>query len=270
VGKSLQDFLAQAMDVSRRVAKQQVDARVVWVNGRCVWMARHSLRHGDEVRLTTVVASPTALSNVPKKLTVLFEDDDFLAVDKPAGILANESDKSAEAILRRQTGNPDLRAVHRLDRDTTGCLLMAKSVEAKEAAVEVFRQHQVTKVYRAIVTARWDAKTSTLDLPIEGERAMTHVTCVHANDMASYLIVRIETGRTHQIRRHLAMARHPVLGDREYGPKTVLPEFQDVERAMLHAVELMLTHPTKPEKILKMFAPIPKDMHHWLNILKLQ
>ena len=268
-GVSLQDYLAQCMAVSKRVAKQHIDARVVWVNGRCVWMARHELRKGDVIRCAAKVASPTATSKIPRTLPTLFEDADFIVVDKPAGMLADGANGSAEEVLRRQTGNPDVCAVHRLDRDTTGCLLMAKSQRAKAKAVDVFREHRIAKSYRAIVYARWDAKATTLDLPIEGERALTQVTCVRANAVASQLLVRIETGRTHQIRKHLAMARHPVMGDRQYGPKQVEAEFQAVARPMLHAVELVMDHPTREGK-LKVFAPIPQDMHRWLNVLKLQ
>lgn len=267
--RPLQDFLAQYMDVSRRVAKQQIDGRVVWVNDRCVWMARHRLRRGDIVRIAGHVASPTARSALPKTLSVLFEDADYLAVDKPAGLLANGSDSSAEGILRTQTGLSELCAVHRLDRDTTGCLLMAKSKAAYEAAVEVFRQHRVSKTYRCVVYGRWDAEATTLDLPIEGQRALTHVTCVRANDDASHLMVRIETGRTHQIRRHLAMARHPVVGDRQYGPKEVEdPHLKTVSGPLLHAVEMQIDHPTRGG-VLKVFSPIPADFHRWLTALKL-
>lgn len=267
--RSLQDFLAQHMGVSRRVAKQHIDGRVVWVNDRCVWMARHTLRRGDVVRVAGNVTSPTARSTLPKTLRILFEDADFIVVDKPAGLLANASDASVEAVLRAQTGNPDLRAAHRLDRDTTGCLLMSKHPKAQEVAIQVFREHRVAKAYRVIVHGRWDAEATTLDLPIAGERALTHVACVRANEQASHLVVRIETGRTHQIRRHLAMARHPIVGDRQYGLKEVAdPSLQTVEHPLLHAVELHMDHPTRPG-MLKVFAPIPAEFHRWLKALKL-
>ena len=270
-GVSLQEYLAATLGISKRAAKQQIDARAVWVNDRCVWMAHHALKRGDVVRLPRRAPSPTALSARPKKLPVLFEDDDFLVVDKPAGLVSEGSDASVEALLRLQLADPRVQAVHRLDRDTTGCLLFAKSPEAMEAAVRVFREHHIRKTYRAIVHERWDASASTLDLAIEGERALTQVTCVRANARASYLVVRIETGRTHQIRRHLAMARHPVLGDRQYGPKEITdPDFQAVRRPMLHAAELLMEHPTHPDRDLRVFSPIPQDFHTWLNRLKLQ
>jgi RluA family pseudouridine synthase len=268
-GRDLQDFLAQCLKMSRRAAKHQIDGKTVWINDRCVWMARHRLKRGDIVRVTGQVASPTARSSLPRKLVVLFEDDHFIAVDKPAGIVSNASDRSAEALLRVQTGNSAIAAIHRLDRNTTGCLLLAKRERSREAAIEVFRRHDVSKTYRTIVHNRWDAKSTTLDLPIEEERARTNVTCLRATEKASYLLVRIETGRTHQIRRHLAMARHPVMGDRQYGPKELEnPELQLVERPLLHAAELQLEHPFR-EGSLKIFAPLPDDFHRWLGKLKL-
>ncbi len=269
-GVSLQEYLAATLGISKRAAKQQIDARAVWVNDRCVWMAHHALKRGDVVRLPRRAPSPTALSARPTKIRILVEDPDYLVVDKPAGLVSEGSDASVEAILRLQCASPDLRAVHRLDRDTTGCLLFARSDAAFDAAVAVFRVHHIRKTYRAIVHERWDAASSTLDLPIENERALTQVTCVRANDRASHLLLRIETGRTHQIRRHLAMARHPVVGDRQYGPKSVEdPLFQAVRRPLLHAAELLMEHPLHPERDLRAFSPIPQDFRTWLSRLKL-
>ncbi len=268
-GQPLQDYLAHALKLSRRAAKQHIDARAVWVNDRCVWMARHPLRQGDVVHLSRTVASPTALSRPDPALTVLYEDAAYLVVDKPSGLVSNGADGSAEAVLRRQMGTPDLLAVHRLDRDTSGCLLLAKTTAAFEAAVAMFRQHRVTKTYRAVVHGRWAAEASTIALPIEEERALSHVTCLKANDVASHLAVRIETGRTHQIRRHLAMARHPVIGDRQYGPKEI-PDavLKDVARPLLHACEFQMDRPDQ-ERGLSVFAPLPVEFHRWLNRLKL-
>ena len=269
-GASLQDYLAATLGVSRRSAKQQIDARAVWVNDRCVWMAHHTLHKGDIVRFPARIATPTAVSSLPRSVRILVEDERFLVVDKPAGIVSEGSDASVEAILRIQTANPSLRAVHRLDRDTTGCLLFARDDEAFEAAVGVFRVHHVRKTYRAIVQERWDASASTLDLPIGDDHARTLVSCVRANDRASHLLLRIETGRTHQIRRHLAMARHPVVGDRQYGPKSVSdPLLQAVPRPMLHAAEILLEHPLRPGSDLRAFATPPQDFQAWLRRLRL-
>ena len=270
-GATLQDFLAARLGLSRRAAKQQIDARVVRVDGQSVWMAHHRLRAGAVVTVAAVVDSPTALSVRPARAKILFEDADFLVADKPRGVLVNQSAGSLEEILRRQTGNPDLRASHRLDRDTTGCVLFSKSAAAHEAVVAVFKEHRVAKTYRTVVHGRWDAVSSTIDLPIDGRRAISLVHCIRANAKASHLAVRIETGRTHQIRRHLAMARHPVLGDATYGPKVVEDlRLMKLTYPLLHAVELEMDHPTRPGETLRVFSPLPQDFHRWLGVLRLE
>ena len=269
-GLSLQDFLAARLGVSRRAAKQQIDARVVRVAGQVVWMAHHRLRVGDIVSAAAAVPSPTAVSQRPTKAKILWEDQDYLVADKPAGILVNGAAFSLETLLRAQTANPDLRASHRLDRDTTGCVLFSKSAAAHEAAVAVFREHRVAKTYRTVTWGKWDARSSTIDLPLDGRRALSLVRCIRANSRASHLAVRIETGRTHQIRRHLAMARHPVLGDAEYGPKQLEdPRLLALARPLLHAVELELDHPLRPGSAIKVFSPLPQEFHRWLGVLRL-
>lgn len=269
-GMSLQDFLAAHLGVSKRVAKQHIDAKVVRVRGQTLWIARHVLKPGDTVSVASTIQSPTAVSKRLTKLSILYEDADYLVVDKPRGLLVNASDYSMETIIRAQTGIPSVVASHRLDRDTTGCLLMSKNAAAHDAAVAVFKRHHVAKTYRTAVYGRWDARSTTIELPIEGERALTHVHCLRANHDCSYLVVRIETGRTHQIRRHLAMARHPVVGDAQYGPKVVEDErLRRLTYPLLHAVELEMEHPIRGGT-LKVFSPVPQDFHRWLAALKLE
>lgn len=270
-GISLQDFLAEKLGVSKRAAKQQIDARIVRVDGQCVWMAHHRLRAGALVSVAGFAQSPTAVSKRPDKVNILFEDSDYLIADKPRGILVNGADFSLETLLRAQTGNPDLQASHRLDRDTTGCVLFSKSQEAHDAVVRVFKNHLVAKTYRTVVYGKWDAAASTIDLPLDGERALSTVHRIRGNATASHLSVRIETGRTHQIRRHLAMARHPVVGDGKYGPKVVEdPRLQRITYPLLHAVELEMAHPLREGAVLKAFSPVPQEFHRWLGILRLE
>ncbi len=269
-GTSLQEFLAERMQVSKRVAKQHIDARVVRVNGRAVWIARHALKPGDAVAVVAAVDSPTAVSKRIAKIKILYEDADYLVVDKPRGLLTNESAYCLESVVRAQTGNPALVASHRLDRDTTGCLLMSKNAAAHDAVIAVFKRHNVAKTYRTVVYGHWDAASTTIDLPIEGERSLTQVKCLRANRDCSHLVVRIETGRTHQIRRHLAMARHPVVGDAQYGPKVVEDErLRGLTHPLLHAVELELEHPLRGGP-LRVFSPVPQEFHRWLVALKLE
>ena len=124
---------------------------------------------------------------------------------------------------------------------------------------------KVTKSYHAIAAGRIDRKTRRLDAPIDGHRAVTHVHCLDSNRGASHLLVRIETGRTHQIRKHLASTGHPVLGDRHYLPKTPqTPKSVRIGRQMLHASQLAFENPVTGRKVV-VKAPLPHDFRACLK-----
>ncbi len=267
-GQSLQVFLALKMALSKRAAKNLLDNRVVWVNRKCVWMTHHVVRQGDTVEVQTAHVSKgkTAGTVAKAKVRVLVEDDHYMVVDKPSGMLSGGAG-SVEDVLREQAQQPSLVAVHRLDRDTTGCLLVAKSAAAFDAAVAVFKTRRVSKIYETIVYGRFDRPASTVHQEIDGERAVSHIQRKAVSKDASFLKVKIETGRTHQIRRHLASIRHPVLGDREHGVKFARdPRLLTVPRQMLHASGLELPHPMLPGKILKAHSPLPADFRRCLNL----
>lgn len=263
-GQSLQVFLSAKLGLSKRAAKNLMDDRNVWVNRKCVWMAHHTLHQGDTVEVPA--AAHKAVGATPSKIRVLVEDEHYLVADKPAGMLAVGED-SAEALLRAQTGLPALQAVHRLDRDTTGCLLCAKSQAAFDAAVAVFKTRRVTKLYHAIVFGSFDRTSSTVNEELDGDRAVSHIHREAVSKDASFLKVRIETGRTHQIRRHLASIRHPVLGDREHGVKFARdPRLLTVPRQMLHASGLELPHPRVAGQTIKAHSPLPADFRRCLKL----
>ena len=262
-GQSLQVFLSAKLSVSKRAAKNLMDDRAVWVNRKCVWMAHHALHQGDTVE---VPASQKSKDEAPSKIRLLIEDEHYAVVDKPSGMLA-VGEGSAEEVLRVQTGLPALKAVHRLDRDTTGCLLLAKSAAAFDAAVSLFKTRRVTKIYHAIVFGVFERPASTIDQELDGERAVSHIQREAVSKDASFLKVRIETGRTHQIRRHLAGIRHPVLGDREHGVKFARdPRLLTIPRLMLHASGLELPHPMATGKSLKAHSPLPADFRRCLKL----
>jgi len=262
-GQSLQVFLSSKLSVSKRAAKNLLDDRAVWVNRKCVWMAHHLLHQGDTIE---VPSSHKTKSEVPSKIRVLIEDEHYIVVDKPSNMLA-VGEGSAEEVLRVQTGQPALKSVHRLDRDTTGCLLLAKSAAAFDAAVSMFKTRKVTKLYHAIVFGVFDRPASTIDHELDGERAVSHIQREAVSKDASFLKVRIETGRTHQIRRHLAAIRHPVLGDREHGVKFARdPRLLTIPRLMLHASGLELPHPMTTGKTLRAHSPLPADFRRCLKL----
>lgn len=267
---ALRDFLADTCKISKRQAKLYLDHRKVWVNRQCVWMAHHRLRQGDVVQLVSQISAAPSRQTQDETLQILSQDSDYLFVFKPAGMLSTGRN-SVESLIRRQCGAPSIRAVHRLDRETTGCLLMALTPAAFDAAVPMFKTRKVHKQYQAIVQGRYPRTATTIRTPIEGAFALSHLRCLRATTEASLLIIRIETGRTHQIRRHLALLRHPVLGDRQYGFKRhTNPHDQTIPRIMLHASELKMPHPLLPDRMLRAHAPLPADFRRCLNLFRLR
>ena len=284
--KILQDFLALKYALSRRTAKAMIDGRSVWVNRTCVWIARFALKTGDVVEVPAAVvkgavrqsAQTTAGSRAANRdsraatparrhIRVLWQDAHYLVCDKPAGVLSCDDPKSAESILREQEKAPTLEAVHRLDRDTTGCLLFAKNHAALAAAINVFKTHGVTKIYHAVAAGPLKLARLVIDAPLDGDKAVSRVTREAASADASFLRVRIETGRTNQIRRHLASVRHPIVGDRVFGLKNARdPRLMKVARQMLHASTLELPHPLVPKAAIKVHAPLPADFRATLKL----
>ena len=281
--KVLQDFLALKFALSRRTAKAVIDGRNVWVNRKCVWIARFALHTGDTVEVPAQVVKGAQRQGAkdPGRVTrdagreapdrrhirVLWRNDDYLVCDKPAGIVSCDDPRSAEAVLREQERIPTLEAVHRLDRDTTGCLLFAKNHAAFLAAVEVFKTHKVSKIYHAVATGAFKFAHQVIETPIDDQPAVSRLTREAAGADASFLRVRIETGRTNQIRKHLASVRHPIVGDRVFGLKNVRdPRLMQVPRQMLHASTLTLPDPLRPHEEIKVHSPLPADFRACLRL----
>ena len=286
-GRSLQNFLSTRSGLSRRAAKAIIDGRSVWVNRRCVWIAHHALHTGDVVEVPRAVvsaakrqpgssrapvqrngAADSDVRRAARHIRVLVETPDYVVADKPAGIVSCGDPKSVEMLLRVQLGIPTLEAVHRLDRDTTGCLLFAKTHTAFMAAVEVFKTHSVKKVYYAIVAGRFPHAHETVNAPLDGKPALSRISREATSPDASFLKVRIETGRTNQIRRHLSSIRFPVVGDRTFGLKTARdPRLMTVPRQMLHAANLEFPDPMKSVKAaIHAHSPLPADFRQCLKM----
>ena len=284
--KVLLDFLAGKFNLTRRSAKAMIDGRSVWVNRRCVWIAGYALRTGDTVEVPENVVngakkqSSAARQNVagggnadvaPKKeqkrhIRVLWQDETYLVCDKPAGIVSCDDPKSAEAILREQEKIPTLEAVHRLDRDTSGCLMFAKNHAALVAAIEMFKTHKVQKIYHAVVSGDFKLSHVKIDAPIDGQTAVSFVARESYTKDAAFLRVKIETGRTNQIRRHLASIRFPIIGDRVFGYKNARDmRLMRVPRQLLHASTLTLPEPLDPKATIKVHSPLPADFRSALR-----
>lgn len=260
----LDEFLRARLPVSRKRAKRMLDERRVFVNGRRVWMARHRLTSGDTVQITGPAERETGTA-APH---ILFEDGQFVAVDKPPGILSNGRGSIEEQIriLRR---NREIRAVHRLDRDTSGCLLLAKGESARRAMVAVFTDRAVRKAYHALAVGHVRGPVRSVGIPVDGKSARSSFRVLDSNSKASHLLVHIATGRTHQIRRHLAALHHPVLGDWRYATGRHDQPAMSVPRQMLHASRLVFGQPISGKRIT-ISAPLPPDFRSCLRTFRLR
>ena len=263
-GLRLFEIIASELDISKKKAQAALDAKQVLVNGRRVWMKNHLVKEDDRIEVLTEDRAPT----IPSKIQILWQDDDYLIVNKPAFLLTNASENSVEARLRKQLKNNNIYAVHRLDKETSGCVIFAKSAEAKTAMIPLFKGRDIMKIYRAITIGSFPKNWNEIRTDIAGFMSTTLVKTLDANKYTSYLELRIETGRTHQIRRHLADKRYPVLGDKKYaGTGNELSLAQP--RQMLHAYRLIFPHPRTRETI-RVLAPFPPDFRKCLGQLKLR
>ncbi len=232
---------------------------------------------GDQVRVPPMrVAAPRPDTAPPREFDVLLEDEHLLAISKPAGVAVHGgSGVSFGVIEQLRRARPQakyLELVHRLDKETSGILLLAKKRSALTALQDQFRARDTGKVYAALVFGDWPAKLKVIDLALhktldaagerqvrvvaadhaDGRRAITLVKVVQALDGATLLDVTIKTGRTHQIRVHLASSGHPIVGDPKYGDfarNKAFAKQRHFERMFLHARELSFDHPATGQRV---------------------
>jgi 23S rRNA pseudouridine1911/1915/1917 synthase len=217
---------------------------------------------------------------------IVLEDDHLLVVDKPAGLVVHPGAGVHEGTLVQQlagriAGGPDPErpgVVHRLDRDTSGLLVLARSEPVHAALQEAIRRRAVEREYVTLVAGRLDARSGTVDAAIGRDRAnrtvmstrtdkpraaVTHFEVVEQLDGYALLRVRLETGRTHQIRAHMAAIGHPVCGDQAYGGRASGIAL-DLARQFLHSSRLVFSHPITRERVVCESKP-PADLHRALD-----
>ncbi len=265
-GKDLLSFLAEHLNISKKKAKMLLDSRNVFVNQRRIWMAKHALQEG----LVVSVHIDEEKTNTGKvRIPVLLDEKQFMVINKPAGYLSNGGRNSIEDILRLRRHNPELRVIHRLDKETSGCLLVAKNYEAFEKFVEIFRNRELKKIYHAIVVGRFTVNSRKIQNDLKGEYAVTGFKVLDTNNNATHLKVKIDTGRTHQIRQHMAELYHPVIGDKKYGMKRKFDEKEAmVRRHMLHASDLVFKNPYTGDMV-RVKSTLPADFKRCLASFKL-
>ena len=243
-----------------------------------------------EVTLPAAETASTPAEPVPG-LVVVYEDDDIVVVDKPVGVAAHPSPGwtgptviggLAAAGHRVATSGAAERqgVVHRLDVGTTGLMVVAKSELAYSVLKDAFRNRDVDKRYAALVQGHPDPSRGTIDAPIDrhpthdykwavvagGRDSVTHYETVEAFRAATLLDIRLETGRTHQIRVHMAAVNHPCVGDLMYGADPTLAARLGLDRQWLHAKALRFAHP-RDGRPMEFERPPPADLQHALDLL---
>ena len=262
-GQKLFLAIADELKISKKKAQYLIDEKQVLVNGKRIWIRRHLLNDGDKVEILYYQQSKQLIN----RISVLWKDENYIIVNKSPGVLSNSHPESLEKMLQKYFNNPSLCAVHRLDKETSGCILFANDLNAKRAAIPMFKDNKIIKVYRALTIGKFPKIWKEIRNDIDGYIATTIVKILDNNRQSSYLELRIETGRTHQIRRHLASKRYPVLGDKKYAGTNNEVSLKQ-HRQMLHAYRLIFPHPIT-QKTIRVTAPIPADFKKAMNQLKL-
>jgi 23S rRNA pseudouridine1911/1915/1917 synthase len=275
VGRRLDQVLAARVPgLSRRQARVLLDIGGVFVDGRRVKIAGRQMHAGEEVvavmggalaRATgrTGRAARAADESQLPVFSVVFEDDDIVVVDKPSGLLTAptpESDRNNLAdLLARRPGAGPVFVVHRIDLETSGLVVFAKTADANRALSDRFREHDLERAYLAVVAGALPADVKVIDRPVGGRRAVTHVEIRERfGERATMVACRLETGRTHQIRLHMVEVGTPVIGDGRYGrPFSPAPP-----RMALHATRLGFAHP-RTGAATAFESPWPEDLGAW-------
>ncbi|MEY9850995.1 RluA family pseudouridine synthase [Leifsonia sp. NPDC056665] len=291
-GSRVDAGLAKLLGFSRSFAAEVAEAGGVTVDGREAgksdrlsagsWL-EVSWQPREEARIVPIA--------VPE-LTIVHDDDDIVVIDKPVGVAAHPSvgwegptvlGALAAAGFRISTSGAAERAgiVHRLDAGTSGLMVVAKSEHAYTVLKRAFHDRTVEKIYHAVVQGHPDPLTGTIDAPIGrhprsdwkfavvagGKPSVTHYETIEAFPAASLLEIHLETGRTHQIRVHMAAQRHPCAGDAMYGADPALSARLGLTRQWLHAVQLAFDHPATGEWVT-FTTTYPEDLQHALDVLR--
>ena len=292
-------------ELSRSRIQALIKAEAIRVNGAPTRPA-YLVQPGDEIAVELPQPEPSAAHPEPLPLSIAYEDDDLLVVNKAAGMTVHPAPGATEGTLvnallhhcRNLSGiNGALRPgiVHRLDKDTSGLLLVAKRDAAHRTLAASLQAHQVERCYAALVWGVLREESGRIEAPIgrhpknrkkmavveDGRDAATHFSVVERCPFTTEVECRLETGRTHQIRVHLAHIGHPIFGDPVYGGRDqargVRPEYRRqanwmlslIKRQALHAQKLRFAHPTTGE-MMEFTAPLPEDLQAVLEAARME
>jgi 23S rRNA pseudouridine1911/1915/1917 synthase len=291
-GERVDAAVARMLGLSRSQVVELIGTGRVLLDGGTISKSdRVNVGSMLEVELADQPQVASVRSEQVEGVVIVYDDDDIVVIDKPVGIAAHPSlgwsgpdvlSHLAGAGFRISTsGVPERRGiVQRLDVGTSGLMVVAKSEHAYTILKRAFRSRSVDKIYHALVQGHPDPFTGTIEAPIgrhpgadykmavmdKGRHSVTHYSTLEAFVAATLLEIKLETGRTHQIRVHMAAIRHPCVGDPMYGADPVLAAKLGLERQWLHAVRLSFEHPTSGEA-MQFESPYPPDLQHALDVV---
>lgn len=291
-GKRVDAALAALLGFSRTFAAEIAEQGGVTLDGRELGKSDRLSSDGWLEVTWHERRGPEIIPVVLPELEIVHDDDDIVVINKPAGVAAHPSlgwqgptvlGALAGAGYRIATSGPAERQgiVHRLDVGTSGLMVVSKSERAYSELKRAFRDREVNKIYHAVVQGHPDPSAGTIEGPIgrhpgsewkfavtrDGKPSVTHYVTLEAFPYASLLEIELETGRTHQIRVHMAAQRHPCVGDSMYGADPTLSEKLGLQRQWLHAMRLGFKHPGSGEYV-EFVSSYPADLQHALDALQ--
>jgi 23S rRNA pseudouridine1911/1915/1917 synthase len=292
-GMRLDQAVSRLFGLSRTAAASLVEAGDALVDGYPRPKSdKVSAGSWLEVTLPAPVTAPVVVAEAVTGMKIVYDDDDIVVVDKPVGVAAHPSPGwTGPTVIgglaamgqRVATSGAAERqgVVHRLDVGTTGLMVVAKSEMAYSALKRAFKEREVDKIYHAVVQGHMDPLRGTIDAPIDrhptadyrfavmndGKPSVTHYDTLEAFRSASLIGVKLETGRTHQIRVHFSALRHPCVGDVTYGADPTQSAKLGLHRQWLHARELAFLHPRTQDEV-RFVSDYPEDLEHALEVLR--
>ena len=298
MGKRLDQILAELFpDYSRSKLKQWILEQKVLVDGVIIDRPREKLIGGEHIEVNGTIEVQVAHQAQAIDLNIVYEDDDILVINKPEGLVvhpgAGNSDGTLLNALLSHVPNidqvPRAGIVHRLDKDTTGLMVVAKTIPAQTHLVEQLQAREISREYEAVVIGtmvaggvvdkaigRHPTKRTSMAVREMGKPAVTHYRVIEKFREHTHLRLKLETGRTHQIRVHMSHMRFPLVGDQLYGGRPRLPKgatselvdtLRGFKRQALHAAQLGLHHPISGEW-LQWQAPLPQDFVDLVAVLQ--
>jgi len=287
----LDQFLATQTKKSRSFVQKLIKGSYVSVNNKVIAKPSHALKPGDKVSYLELKPVELSIEKDDRPIHIVYEDQYLLIVDKEAGLTVHPVGKKVQGTLvnRLLYSVKDLSGiggvmrpgiVHRLDKDTSGLMVVAKNDEAHMQLSQMLKEHSIKRKYLALVKGNFKERKGTINLPIKrkqgetkmtisvrGREAITHYRVIDTIGPYSLLDVELETGRTHQIRVHFSHIGHPLVGDQMYGSKNT--KELALERQFLHSYEISFIHPIIKKRIFAV-SYLPQDLIKTLRVVREQ